>query len=258
MIHRDYEREAREERERIRGVTQCVIDVVGATGPADLEEAVTKALNELRGLRSIVREVYRAMDCAVPPDDTWGELPSRVACMRAALDLAKVESAFESASASERNAARVMGAVSRIEDEAQRAPLEWLRDTFRGLFDEVTMVRLAEETERRVRIAIPEAAMVRLLPLQVRNTPSGVYLPVHVRMALPLSLFSLPSEVTVECDEDTLMEWIEGEGEEAFSREVGVYLDRLAGFEDHMNTWDVRFEDGSKFLTLVITQDYYW
>lgn len=150
----------------------------------------------------------------------------------------------------------MMGTASRIEDETQRVPLEWLRDTFRGLFGEQAMVCLAEETERRVRIAIPEASMVRLLPLQVRNAPSGVYLSVHVRMALPLSLFSLPSDITVECDEDTLMEWIEGEGEETFSREVLVYLDRLAGFEDH--TWDVRFEDGSKFLTLVITQDYYW
>jgi len=88
-VYRDFEGEAREARQRIRCVTQGVIDVVGADGPMDLEEAVTKALNELRGLRSIVREVYRAIDCAVPPDDTWGELPSRVACMRAALDLAK-------------------------------------------------------------------------------------------------------------------------------------------------------------------------
>lgn len=256
MIYRDFEREAREARERIRGVTQGVIDVVGAEGPTDLEEAVTAALNELRGLRSIVREVYRAIGCEVPPDDTWGELPSRVACMRAALDLAKAESAFEAVSASERNAARVVGTVSRIEDETQKAPLEWLRDTFRGLFDEVSMVRLAEEAERRVRIAIPEASSVRLLPLQAHNGPPGVYLPVCVHMALPLSLFSIPSDITVECDEDKLIDWVEGEGEETFSREVWVYLDRLAGFEDH--AWDVRFEDGSKFLTLVITQDYYW
>lgn len=88
-VYRDFEGELRQERQRIRGVTQGVIDVVGADGPTDLEEAVTKALNELLGLRSIVREVYRAIDCAVPPDDTWGELPSRVACMRAALDLGR-------------------------------------------------------------------------------------------------------------------------------------------------------------------------
>lgn len=88
-MYRDFEGELRQERQRIRGVTQGVIDVVGADGPTDLEEAVTKALNELLGLRSIVREVYRAIDCAVPPDHTWGELPSRVACMRAALDLGR-------------------------------------------------------------------------------------------------------------------------------------------------------------------------
>ncbi len=93
MIHQDFEREAREARERIRAVTQDVIDVVGAYGPTSLEEAVTKAINELRGLRSIIREVYHAIGCEVPPDDTWGELPSRAACMRAALDVEKAGSA---------------------------------------------------------------------------------------------------------------------------------------------------------------------
>ncbi len=117
MIYRDFEREAREARERIRGVTQGVIDVVGAEGPTDLEEAVTKALNELRGLRSIVREVYRAIGCEVPPDDTWGELPSRVACMRAALDVAKADTAFELATLSQENADRVDRVLTTLDDK---------------------------------------------------------------------------------------------------------------------------------------------
>jgi hypothetical protein len=117
MIYRDFEGEAREARERIRGVTQGVIDVVGADGPMDLEEAVTKALNELRGLRSIVREVYRAIGCEVPPDDTWGELPSRVACMRAALDLARADTAFEFATLSHENADRVDRVLTMLDDE---------------------------------------------------------------------------------------------------------------------------------------------
>ena len=116
-VYRDFEGELRQERQRIRGVTQGVIDVVGADGPTDLEEAVTKALNELRSLRSIVREVYRAIDCAVPPDDTWGELPSRVACMRAALDLAKADTAFEFATLSQENADRVDRVLTMLDDE---------------------------------------------------------------------------------------------------------------------------------------------
>ena len=120
-VYRDFEGEAREARRRIRCVTQGVIDVVGADGPTDLEEAVTKALNELRGLRSIVREVYRAIDCAVPPDDTWGELPSRVACMRAAMDLAKT--AFEFATSTTES-----GSVEEIEQPSPRPARRNSRD----------------------------------------------------------------------------------------------------------------------------------
>jgi hypothetical protein len=231
MIHRDFEREAREARERIRGVTQCVIEVVGAEGPMDLEDAVTKALNELRGLRSIVREVYHAIGCEVPPDDTWGELPSRVACMRAALDLAKADTAFEFAALS-------------------AAPLSCLRDGFRNRVNDLDSMQA--DLERMIQSEFPEAVSAKVNPLKIRNSPSGISLPIFVKLVLPLSLFSLP----YTRDELELLEWVEGEGEDVFHDEVSAYIERIAGH--FIDSWDVRFETGSEHLVLMFDHTYWW
>jgi hypothetical protein len=255
MIYRDFEREAREARERIRCVTQGVIEVVGADGPMDLEEAVTKALNELRGLRSIVREVYRAIGCEVPPDDTWGELPSRVACMRAALDLAKAEAAFEVATLSQENADRVDRVLSMLDEEGPSttedrvAPLDYLRDEFRSRF---STERLHADLERMIQSEFPEAVSAQVKPMEMRNGPSGVYITVFVKLGLPISLFSLPDTR----DEWELLEWVEGEGEKAFCDEVSSYSERLAGHL--LDSWDVQFETGSEHLVLMFDHTYWW
>ena len=55
----------------------------------ELREEVSDLKEQLGALKSIIRQTYKAIGCSddIIEGEDWGGLPSRVACLKAAVDL---------------------------------------------------------------------------------------------------------------------------------------------------------------------------
>ena len=55
----------------------------------ELREEISDLKEQLGALKSIIRQTYKAIGCSddIIEGEDWGGLPSRVACLKAAVDL---------------------------------------------------------------------------------------------------------------------------------------------------------------------------